>query len=123
MNRAISDLPPLRGRDHKLDTSAERLGWLEDVPDAERQSRTALWARLERDGYLLLRGAIPPIASVEFRSYYFASLQASGLLEPDSDPALGIASHLEYDRAALRCAARCLRRSCRARSMQISATR
>ena len=102
MNRAIADLPPLTGRDHTLQTSADRLGWLEDVPKAERQSRTALWARLERDGYLLLRGAISPAASVEFRRYYFAHLKASGLLEAGSDPALGIASQLEYDRAALR---------------------
>ena len=100
--RAISDLPPLTGRDHTLLTSAERLGWLEDVPDAERQDRAALWARLERDGYLLLRGAISPAASVEFRRYYFARLEASGLLETGSDPALGIASHLEFDRAMLR---------------------
>lgn len=102
MNRAITDLPPLRGRDHKLHTSAERLGWLEDVPDVERHDRAALWARLERDGYLLLRGAISPAASVEFRRYYFAHLEASGLLEAGSDPVLGIASSLEFDRAGLR---------------------
>ena len=102
MNRAIADLPPLRGRDHELHTSADRLGWLEDVPAAERQNRAALHARLENDGYLLLRGAISPAASVEFRRYYFSRLQPSGLLEAGSDPALGIASPLEYDRAMLR---------------------
>ena len=102
MTRAIQDLPALACRDHLLETGKARLGWLEPVPDSERHNRDALWARLEREGYLYLRQAIPAAAALEFRRYYFAALQNSGLLETDSEPVVGVASRLEFDRAMVR---------------------
>ena len=45
----FTDLQELACRDHVLENTPERLGWLEPVPDIERSDRKALWARLERD--------------------------------------------------------------------------
>lgn len=102
MTRAISDLPTLACTSHVLETSQARLGWLEPVPEADRQDRTALWSRLEQHGYVYLRGALQPEAVLEFRRFYFAALESSGLLEANSDPIIGLASRLEYDRAKVR---------------------
>jgi hypothetical protein len=102
MNRAIKDLPALACQNHLLETSQQRLGWLTPVPENQRHDRAALWSRLRQDGYLFLRDAIPAEAALEFRAYYFAALQNSGLLEADSDPVLGVASRLEFDRAMVR---------------------
>jgi hypothetical protein len=93
--------PVLECREHRLDPSPDRLGWLEPVPDGERYDRAALWSRLERDGYLFLRRALTPEASLEFRRFYFTHLEHTGLLEAGSDPVDGIASSNEdFDRAA-----------------------
>ncbi len=99
MNAVFADLPTLACRDHKLENTKARLGWLEPVPETERQDRKALWARLEREGYLFLRGALSPEMSLEFRNYYFDSLEHSGLLETDSD---GFASSERVDLAEVR---------------------
>ena len=95
----FTDLQELACRDHVLENTPERLGWLEPVPDIERSDRKALWARLEREGYLFLRGALSPEMSFEFRTYYFAKLEHSGLLETDSD---GVASNEGVDLAEVR---------------------
>ncbi|AKH84143.1 phytanoyl-CoA dioxygenase [Streptomyces sp. CNQ-509] len=55
-----------------LDESPRRLGELRPVPDAERDDREALWARLRREGYLWLRGVLDPGGVREFRRFYFA---------------------------------------------------
>jgi ectoine hydroxylase-related dioxygenase (phytanoyl-CoA dioxygenase family) len=94
------NFPILEYRERRLDSSPTRLGWLEPVPVAERQDRSALLARLEREGYLFLKAALKREASLEFRRFYFAALQASGLLEPGTDPGDGIGSSGEFDRAA-----------------------
>lgn len=103
MTRALTDLPTLQSLGHTLENSPERLGWLEAVPSNERGDRDALWARLRRDGYLFLRGALDSQVSLEFRRHYFASLQASGLIEAGSDPLDGIgASGGEFNRDVAR---------------------
>jgi hypothetical protein len=61
----IANLPELACRDHVLENTNSRLGWLEPVPDIERSDRKALWARLEREGYLFLHGALTPEMSLE----------------------------------------------------------
>ncbi|NGN68110.1 phytanoyl-CoA dioxygenase family protein [Streptomyces sp. A7024] len=62
----------LTSNGHVLDTSPDRLGRLDPVPDAERHDRDALWRRLRADGYLWLRGALDPGAVRGFREFYFA---------------------------------------------------
>ncbi len=102
MNRTIAELPKLACRDHILETTPNRLGWLETVPKHEQQNRDALWLRLKTDGYLFIKNAIPRTASLEFRQYYFVALQSTGLLEPTTNPKDGIAARAEFDRAMLR---------------------
>jgi hypothetical protein len=97
--RSLSKLPTLACRDHALESSPQRLGWLEPVPDHERHDHNALWARLVRDGYLYLKHQLEPQASDNFRQYYFEQLEPSGLLLFGSDPSDGIGSGDDFDRA------------------------
>ena len=92
----------LTSNGYLLDQSEARLGELASVPDAVRHDRDALWARLRRDGYLLLRGQLDPALVEGFRAYYFQSLESTGLTSSGADPALGLDSGYEVDRAALR---------------------
>jgi ectoine hydroxylase-related dioxygenase (phytanoyl-CoA dioxygenase family) len=92
----------LTSNGYELEASAARLGALDEVPDTERQDRDALWARLRRNGYLLLRKALDPDDVLAFRRYYFEQVRASGLLARDSDPALGLAGEGPVDLALLR---------------------
>ena len=48
-----------------------RLGELIAVPDRERTDLPVLRERLQRDGYLLLRGQLDPQEVLDFREYYF----------------------------------------------------
>ncbi len=100
--RTIDLLPALACRDHQLETSPQRLGWLEPVPKLDLQDRQALWTRLEQHGYLYLKNAMSAEESNAFRYYYFKALEPTGLLESNSNPVEGIASKLEVDRAKMR---------------------
>ena len=92
----------LTSNGYELNDSPSRLGVLEEVPDRERFDRDALWARLRRDGYLLLRGALDADDVLAFRRYYFEQTRDSGLVEELSDPVLGIAGAGPVDLAILR---------------------
>lgn len=48
-----------------------RLGELVAVPEEERDDRTRMRSRLQRDGYLFLTGLLDPAVVREFREYYF----------------------------------------------------
>jgi ectoine hydroxylase-related dioxygenase (phytanoyl-CoA dioxygenase family) len=87
----------LHCREHVLDRSPQRLGWLEPVPDVERHNRVALLERLERDGYLFFKGIIDPEKVLEFRKVYFNALEPSGLLKAGTEPVQGIASGDGFD--------------------------
>lgn len=102
MIRAINDLPALKCREYQLAATANRLGWLEPVPEAMRQDRQALWDRLNRDGYLFIRQAIDPQIVLEFRRYYFTALAPSGLTKSGSNPLDGVAAETDCDQAAAR---------------------
>jgi hypothetical protein len=92
----------LTSNGYQLDESRARLGVLNEVPDNERQDRNALWSRLRRDGYLLLRRALEPDDVLAFRRYYFQQTRDSGLLDPRSDPVLGVAGEGPVSSAVLR---------------------
>jgi hypothetical protein len=96
--RSLAELPSLACRDHVLEPSPQRLGWLEPVPDRERNDRDALWARLARDGYLYLKHQLEQQTSLGFRQYYFEKLEPSGLLRPGSGPGDGLGSGDDFDR-------------------------
>lgn len=85
-----------------LNDSPTRLGRLEPVPESERLDRAALWRRLRRDGYLFLKGHLNPQTVNNFRGYYFSQLAHAKVTRPGTDPALGISSDQEVDRAAMR---------------------
>jgi len=89
----------LTSNGYRLDESPARLGALQPTPDAERGDRDALWARLRRDGYLFLKGALDPSRVLEFRRYYFGQLAETGLV---ADPVRGIVGSDAPDQAALR---------------------
>ncbi len=64
-----------------LDDRPTRLGRLTPVPPGERRDRTAMLARIARDGYAFLPGFLDPALVLDFRAYYFASLAPAGLRE------------------------------------------
>lgn len=71
----------LTSNGYVLSETPDRLGSLEPVPGPARGSRDALWERLDRDGYLLLRGFLDPDIVNGFRHYYFGRLADAGLQE------------------------------------------
>lgn len=91
----------LTSNGYVLDEAPSRLGELVPTPVAELDDRDALWHRLRTQGYLYLKGFLDPAAVAEFRAYYFGHLVGSGLVDPDADPALGLAGP-GADRALLR---------------------
>jgi Phytanoyl-CoA dioxygenase (PhyH) len=98
----VGDWHVLTSNGYTLDESEARLGELASVPEAVRTDHSALWQRLRRDGYLLLRGQLDPELVSAFRSYYFDALEGVGLTAADSDPGLGLDSGGTVDRGALR---------------------
>ncbi|GAA1498485.1 phytanoyl-CoA dioxygenase family protein [Paeniglutamicibacter kerguelensis] len=92
----------LTSNGYVLDESETRMGTLEPVPASERFDRDALWTRLRRDGYLYLKGQLDPTQLLEFRRYYFESLDGANVYAAGTDPLLGLAAAGNVDRAAMR---------------------
>ncbi|NJC23682.1 hypothetical protein BJ994_002758 [Arthrobacter pigmenti] len=57
---------------------------------------------MKREGYLYLKVFLSPAEVLEFREYYFASLEHTGLVKPGSDPETGHANTEAEDKGALR---------------------
>lgn len=87
---------------YTLDESPRRMGWLDPVPDDEKQDREALWERLRRDGYLYLKQHLDPSVATEFRSYYFEKMKATGLVETTDPTVSGRDAGGEVDRGLMR---------------------
>ncbi len=87
---------------YTLDDSPSRLGWIEPVPDAIRTDKQALWSRLRRDGYLFLPQQLDPQLVTAFREHYFTAMADTGIVEPGSDPAVGVGAQGAIDRAKIR---------------------
>ena len=66
---------------YRLDERPARLGRLQPVPSTERSSRTAMLARIARDGYAYLPGFLDPGLVADFRRHYFSALSPAGLTE------------------------------------------
>lgn len=92
----------LTSNGYVLDGSPERLGRIRETPATERHDREALWQRLRRQGYLLLRDQIPRDEVLTFRDFYFTSLAGTGLLQEGTAPSEGIASRRPVDAASYR---------------------
>lgn len=58
---------------YALSTAPERWGPLDEVPEEELADHGALWRRLRRDGYLLVRGLLDRETVLDFRRWYCAA--------------------------------------------------
>lgn len=83
-------LAPLRSNGFTLEMSARRLGWL--VPSDPRSPLPLLRARYRRDGYLWLKGLLPPAQVWAFRGRYLEAMRPSGLIAPAADAVEGVYS-------------------------------
>ncbi|WP_258590494.1 phytanoyl-CoA dioxygenase family protein [Mesorhizobium sp. AR07] len=79
-----------------LSTAPNRLGYLTPTdPSVGIETIRRLYGM---QGYVWLKGLLPPDDVIDFRSWVLSRLVDSGLLKPGSDPSLGIASEGGFDR-------------------------
>jgi ectoine hydroxylase-related dioxygenase (phytanoyl-CoA dioxygenase family) len=64
-------------------------------PSDPGEGPSVLSERLQRDGYLWLKGLLPRGDVLAFRAYVFAAFADTGLLTPGSDPSIGVAGSAE----------------------------
>lgn len=97
MDKSLApQFPTLRADGKVLDNSPRRMGWLpKSSPDEPFEELTA---RFRRDGYLYLKGFLDRDAVLDQRRRAFAHLDLAGLLEPGTDPMLGIAAKAPAER-------------------------
>lgn len=73
-----------------LSSAPHRLGYLTPTdPDIDIEAIRDIY---EQHGYVWLKGFLRRTDVIEFRGWVFSHLADTGLIEPGSDPALGIAS-------------------------------
>jgi ectoine hydroxylase-related dioxygenase (phytanoyl-CoA dioxygenase family) len=82
--------------DDQLDTGPERFGQLQSSDPKEPVA--LLRSRFAKDGYLHLKGLLDTKLVNAFRGWVFENLKVSGLLQPESDPVLGLASKEGFDK-------------------------
>jgi len=92
-------LPILRADGKTLETTPNRMGWLRPSDPAEPFD--TLVSRFRQDGYLFLKGFLDRDEVLEQRRRAFAHLNLANLLEPGTDPALGIAARVPAERGAV----------------------
>lgn len=81
---------------NQLDTRPERFGQLE--PSDPRQPLAQLRARFAANGHLFLKRLLDPQLVNAFRGWVFENLNASGLLQPGTDPVQGLANSKGFDK-------------------------
>jgi len=79
-----------------LSTAPHRLGYLE--PTDPGVGIGAIRDLYEEQSYVWLKGFLRRADVIDFRSWVFSHLADTGLLEPGSDPALGLASEGTLDK-------------------------
>jgi hypothetical protein len=80
----------LEANGRKLSTSRRRMGLLQPTPSTvDIGTLRAIYAD---QGYLWLKQLLDPASVIDFRGWAFANLASSGLIDPGSDPALGLAA-------------------------------
>lgn len=83
--------------DNQLDTEPNRFGQLQSSDPKEPLAH--LRTRFATNGYLYLKGLLDPNLVNSFRGWVFDNLNVSGLLEPGTDPVLGKANSVGFDKA------------------------
>lgn len=81
---------------NQLDTRPQRFGKLQ--PSDPKEPISQLRARFATNGHLFLKGLIDPQLVNAFRGWVFENLNTSGLLQPETDPVLGIANSNGFDK-------------------------
>jgi ectoine hydroxylase-related dioxygenase (phytanoyl-CoA dioxygenase family) len=93
--KTMSEMPVLRAGGKVLSTAGNRLGYL--VPTDPEIGIAAIRERYEEHGYVWLKRFLDPDAVNAFRGWVFGHLAGAGLIEPGSDPRLGLAAAAESD--------------------------
>lgn len=83
-------LPDLHANGRALETTPNRMGWLR--PSNPDEPFEILSARFRADGYLFLKGFLAREDVLEQRRRALSHLDLAGLLQPGTDPVLGIAN-------------------------------
>jgi len=89
--------PQLVADGRTLSPAPDRLGQLE--PTDPGIGIAAIRELYETQGYVWLKGFLRREAVIAFRGWVFSHLAATGLLEPGSDPAIGVASAAASDKS------------------------
>jgi ectoine hydroxylase-related dioxygenase (phytanoyl-CoA dioxygenase family) len=82
---------------NQLDTGPMRFGQLQ--ASDPKESLAQLRAKFATNGYLYLKGLLDPKLVNAFRGWVFENLNVSGLLQPETDPVLGLANRQGFDKA------------------------
>jgi len=96
--QARLDAPPvaLTANGKVLSTMPNRLGYLSPTdPSVGIEAIRHLYGT---QGYVWLKGLLPRGEVIDFRGWVLSHLAESGLLKPETDPSLGIASDSGFDR-------------------------
>src|SRR4051812_5817221 len=81
---------PITSNNFTLSDAPDRLGWL--VPSDPNQSRAALLAQYQAQGYLWLKGILKREHVLDFRRRFFEAFADTGLLVEGSSPVEGLYS-------------------------------
>ena len=92
---AMSEMPVLRAGGKVLSTAGNRLSYL--APTDPAIGIAAIRERHEEHGYVWLKRFLDPDAVNAFRGWVFRHLAGAALIEPGSDPRLGLAAAAESD--------------------------
>jgi ectoine hydroxylase-related dioxygenase (phytanoyl-CoA dioxygenase family) len=97
LNETPSELAPLEANGKILSMAAHRFGYLRPT-DAGTDIAT-LRAQFQEHGYLWIKGFLKRQDVLDFRAWVFGHLMDTGLLQPGSDPMIGLAANGEADKS------------------------
>ncbi|CAN7311682.1 phytanoyl-CoA dioxygenase family protein [Rhizobium rhizogenes] len=97
LSETPSELVPLEANGKILSMAPHRFGYLQPT-DAASDIAT-LRVQFQEHGYLWLKGFLKRQDVLDFRTWVFGHLMDTGLLEPGSDPMIGLAANGEADKS------------------------
>jgi ectoine hydroxylase-related dioxygenase (phytanoyl-CoA dioxygenase family) len=96
LDEATTALAPLEANGKILSMAPHRFGYLQPT-DAATDVAT-LRAQFQEHGYLWLKGFLKRLDVFDFRAWVFGHLMDTGLLQPGSDPVIGLAANGDADK-------------------------
>ncbi|HEX8049782.1 phytanoyl-CoA dioxygenase family protein [Rhizobium sp.] len=97
LNETASGLAPLEANGKILSMAPHRFGYL--APTDAATDVATLRAQFQEHGYLWLKGFLKRDDVLDFRAWVFGHLMDTGLLQPGSDPMIGLAAKGEADKS------------------------